>query len=59
MDAASILLIFNFIRESVNVASELKELIDRVERGETITLEELQIANDAQLAANDEFQNLD
>ena len=59
MNVASILLIFNAIREIEHVSSEFKDLVDRVEKGEEITLAELQLAEEAQLAANDELQDMD
>lgn len=59
MSVASILLIFNAVREFEHVSSEFKDLMDRVEKGETITLAELQLAEEAQLEANDELQDMD
>ena len=59
MNVASILLLFNAIREIEHVSSEFKDLVDRVEKGEEITLAELQLAEEAQLAANDELQDMD
>ena len=59
MELSSVLLIFNAIREFEHVSSEFKDLVDRVEKGEEITLAELQLAEEAQLAANDDLQNMD
>ena len=59
MDAASLILLFNFVRESAEVGMEIKDLFDRVERGEVITEEELQLAEEAQISANDELQGMD
>ena len=59
MNVASILLLFNAIREIEHVSSEFKDLVDRVEKGEEITLAELQLAEEAQVEANDELQDMD
>lgn len=59
MSVASILLIFNAVREFEHVGSEFKDLVDRVEKGEEITLAELQLAEEAQVEANDELQDMD
>ena len=59
MDMASVLLILNAIREFEHVSSEFKDLVDRVEKGEEITLAELQLAEELQVEANDELQGMD
>jgi len=59
MDRASVVLIFNYLKGMPTVSQEVKDLIDRVESGFEITLDELQIAAKAQLAVNDEKQNSD
>lgn len=59
VDPASLILLFNFVRESAVIGIEIKDLFDRAERGEVITEEELQLAEEAQLSANDELQGMD
>jgi len=58
-DPATISLFLNFLIESVHVGTELTNLAKRIKNGEQIPLEELQLAEDASTAANDELQNLD
>lgn len=58
MDPTSVLLVFGFIRETMKVAQEVKDIMTRVEAGETITKEELQIGEEAQLAMNNKIQDM-
>ena len=59
MEPAAVLFFAKMIIDLGSTAIEVKKIMDRLKNGETITLEELQAGEAAQLAANDELQGLD
>jgi len=59
MEPSAVLFFAKMIIDLGSTAIEVKKIMNRLENGETITLEELQAGEAAQVAANDELQNLD
>jgi len=59
MDVGSVILIFNLVREAIGAGSKLHDLMERVENGEEISLEELSLGDKEQKDLNAKLQNLD